>query len=142
MLEYPQVGFISHMKGRLTKKRYKYATVFVDHLSDLKYIHCMTKITSEETIYGKKFFERHSAGFNVNVEHYHCDNRRFVDNVFIQNCKGMVQGITYCGVNTHFQNGRAEKAIRDLQTMAGKMILHAKGQCTKSIHLSLWPYIL
>ena len=51
MLDYPQVGFISHMKGRLTKKRYRYATVFVDHFSDLKYVHCMSKITSEETIY-------------------------------------------------------------------------------------------
>ena len=54
----------------------------------------------------------------------------------------MGQGITYCGVNAHFQNGRTEKAIRDLQTMAWKMILHAKGQCPKEIHLYLWPYAL
>ena len=57
------------MKGRLTKKRYIYATVFVDHFSDLKYVHCMSKITAEETIYAKIFFERHTAGFNVRVEH-------------------------------------------------------------------------
>ena len=35
MLESPQVVFISHTKGRLTKKRYRYATVFVDHFLDL-----------------------------------------------------------------------------------------------------------
>ena len=36
ILEYPQVGFIAHTKERLTKKSYIYATVFVDHFSDLK----------------------------------------------------------------------------------------------------------
>ena len=52
MLESSQVGFIAHMKGRLTKKRYRYATVFfLDHFSDLKYVHCMSEITSEETIF-------------------------------------------------------------------------------------------
>ena len=54
MLESLQVGFIAHMKGRLTKTRYIYATVFVDHFSDLKYVHCMSEITSEDTIYSKK----------------------------------------------------------------------------------------
>ena len=56
MLESPQVVFIAHMKGCITKKRYRYATVFVDHFSDLKYVHCMSKITSEKTIYAKKMF--------------------------------------------------------------------------------------
>ena len=54
MLESPHVGFIAHMRGRLTKKRYRYATVFVDHFSDLNYVQCMSKITSEETIYANK----------------------------------------------------------------------------------------
>ena len=110
--------FIAHMKGRLTNKRYRYATVFVDQLLDLKYVHCMYEITSEETIYSKNFFEKHSEGFNLRVEHYQCNNRRFADNTFIHHFKGMGQGITYCAVNAHFQNGHAEKVIRDLQTMA------------------------
>ena len=99
------------MKGRLTKKRYRYATVSVDPFSDLKYVHYMSEITSEETINAKKSFERHAAGFNVRVKHCHCHNRRFADNAFIQNCKGMGQCIAYCKVNAHFQNGGAEKAI-------------------------------
>ena len=127
VLESSQVGFIAHMKGRPTKKRYRYETVFVDHFLDLKYIHCMSKITSEETLYTKKSFERHADVFNVRVEHYHCDNGQFAENVFIQHCKEMGQGITYCGVNAHFQNGSGEKDTRDLQTMAQKMIIHEKG---------------
>ena len=77
MLDSPQVGFIAHMKGRLTKKQYRYATVLVDHFSDLKYVHCMYEMTSEETIYTKKCFERHTDDFNVKVDHYHCDNGCF-----------------------------------------------------------------
>jgi len=141
-LESPQVGFIAQIKGRLTKKRYKYATVFVDHHSDLKYVHYMSELTSEETVYAKKCFERYAASFNVKIEHYHCDNGRFADNLFVQHCEGMGQNITYCGVNAHFQNGRAEKAIRDLQTMARTMLLHAKGRWPDAIHLALWPYAM
>ena len=75
----------------------------------------------------QEIFERHTADFNVRVEHYHCNNSRFVHITFLQHCEGMGQGITYCGVNSHFQNRRYEKDIRDLQTMAQKIILRAKG---------------
>ena len=142
MLESPQVGFIAHMEVRLTKKRYRNATVFVDHFSYLKYVHCMSEITSEETIYAKKSFERHAADFNLRVENYQCKNGLFSDNAFVQPCKGMVQGITYYGENTHSQNRRAEKSIRDPQTMARKIIRHAKGRWPEAIHLSMWRYAL
>ena len=67
MLEYPQVGFIAPMKGRLTKKRYRYATVSEYHFLNFKYVHCMSKITSEDTIYSNKMFKKHASGFNVRV---------------------------------------------------------------------------
>jgi hypothetical protein len=47
------VGFIAQLKGTLSKKRYKAATVFVDHYSRPKYIHLITKLTSEETMEAK-----------------------------------------------------------------------------------------
>jgi hypothetical protein len=52
-----QVGFIAQLKGTLTKKHYTAATIFVDHNSWLKYIHLMTKLTSEETMDAKRAFE-------------------------------------------------------------------------------------
>ena len=51
----------------------------------------------------------------------------------------MGQVITYGGINVHVKKGFSEKAIRYLQTMAQKMIHHAKGQWIEAIHLSLWP---
>jgi hypothetical protein len=44
-----QVSFIAQLKGTLIKKRYTVATIFVDHYSRLKYVHLMTRLTSEET---------------------------------------------------------------------------------------------
>jgi hypothetical protein len=70
-----QVGFITHLKGSLTKKRYTAATVFVDHYSRLKYIHLMTKLTSEETIEAKRAFEHFAKQHGVRILHYHCNNR-------------------------------------------------------------------
>ena len=52
------------------------------------------------------------------------------------------QTISYCGVNAHFQNGVAEKAIWDLQEQGRKQLLHAKAQWSEVIHLSLWPYAM
>jgi hypothetical protein len=109
-----QVGFIAQLKGTLTKKRYTVATIFVDHYSRLKYIHLMTKLTSDETMDAKRAFEHFDKQHGVRILHYHCDNGQFADNAFKNSCRAKGQQLTFCGVNAHFQNGIAEKAIRDL----------------------------
>ncbi len=109
-----QVGFIAQLKGSLTKKRYTAATVFVDHYSRLKYIHLMTKLTSEETIEAKQAFEHFAEQHGIHILHYHCNNGQSADNAFKNSCSAKGQCLTFCGVNAHFQNDVAEKAIRDL----------------------------
>jgi hypothetical protein len=52
-----QVGFIAQLKGTLTRNCYTAATIFIDHYSRLKYVHLMTRLTSEETIEAKQAFE-------------------------------------------------------------------------------------
>ena len=52
-----QVGFFAQLKGRLTKKRYCAATIFVDHFSGYKYTHLMTHLLLEETVAAKRAFE-------------------------------------------------------------------------------------
>jgi hypothetical protein len=69
-----QVGFIAQLKGSLTKKHYTAATVFVDHYSRLKYIHLMTKLTSEEMIEAKQAFKHFVEQHGICILHYHCDN--------------------------------------------------------------------
>jgi hypothetical protein len=137
-----QVGFVAQLEGRLTTQRYRAATVFVDHFSRLKFIYLMTSLSSEETVAAKKAFERFASNNGVHIQQYHCDNGRFADKAFINHCEQQQQHITYCGVNAHFQNGIAEKAIRDIQEQARKQLLHARSRWPEVIHLALWPYAL
>jgi hypothetical protein len=109
-----QVGFIAQLKGTLTKKHFTAATIFVNHCSRLKYIHLMTKLTSEETIEAKWAFKHFAMQHGVHILHYHFNNGWFADNAFKNSYSAKGQRLTFCGVNAHFQNGIVEKAIRDL----------------------------
>ena len=137
-----QVGFFAQMKGKLTLHRYRGATIFVDHFSRLRFIHLMRDSSSEETIKAKRAFEQFAADHGVKILHYHCDNGRFADNAFKGSCESARQRLTFCGVNAHFQNGIAERAIRDLSESARKQLLHARARWPAAVHLALWPYAL
>ena len=131
------------MKGKLTKNRYKAATVFVDHYSRLGYICLQTSLTSDETLKAKNAVEAYARLHGINrIRHYHADNGQFADNAFIQDITKQGQMISYCGVNAHFQHGVAEKRIRDLQEQVRKMLLHAKARWPTAITINLWPYPL
>jgi hypothetical protein len=136
------VGFIAQLKGTLIKKHYTVATVFVDHYSRLKYVHLMTKLTSKEIMDAKQAFEHFAKQHGVRILHYHCNNGRFANNAFKNSCSTKGQRLTFCGVNAHFQNGIAEKAIRDLRESVRKQLLHARQRWPAAIHLALWPYAL
>jgi hypothetical protein len=120
-----EVGIFAQMKGKLTKRRYRCATIFVDHFSRLRFIHLQIDNSSAETLAAKRAFETFAAEHSVRIQHYHCDNGRFYDNAFKQACHDARQQLTFCGVNAHFQNGIAERSIRDLSESARKQLLHA-----------------
>ena len=136
-------GFFAQAKGILTKTRYKNATIFVDHYSRLKFVYLMTSnLTGKETVDAKHAFERFAAEHGVRIAHYHCDNGRFADSLFRQACEAQGQKLTFCGVNAHFQNGIAERAIRDLSESARKQLLHARQRWPQAVSTALWPYAL
>ncbi len=126
LMESSQVGFFAQLKGKLTKKRYTGTTIFVDHYSRVRFIHLMLDLSAEETLKAKRAFEQFAAEHSVKILHYHCDNGQFVDNAFKQSCKKSCQQLTFCGVNAHFKNGIAERAIRDLSESARKQLLHTR----------------
>ena len=141
-LESSTPGFIAQLKGALTKDRYRCATVFVDHASRHGYVYLQRSTSSNETLHAKHAFEAYSSKHNVHIKHYHCDNGRFADNLFVRDVDEKNQTISYAGVNAHFQNGIAEKRIRDLQESARKMLLHAKSRWSEAVSINLWPYAL
>jgi hypothetical protein len=103
-----EVGFFAQLKGKLTKKCYKRATVFVDHFSRLQFVHPQLDNRSNQTRAAKLAFEQYAAEHGVKILHYHCNNRRFHDNAFQQACHKARQQLTFCGVNAHFQNSISE----------------------------------
>jgi hypothetical protein len=137
-----EVGFFAQMKGKLTKRRYRCATIFVDNFSRLRFVHLQINDSSAETLGAKRAFETFAAEHNVRILHYHCDNGRFQDNTFKQACHEARQQLTFCGVNAHFQNGIAERSIRDLSESARKQLLHARACWPQAVHFALRPYAL
>ena len=73
----PTPGLIAQLTGRLTTKRYKYATVYVDQFSDLGFVYLQKTASAEETLEGKLAFERFSNSHGVKIQHYHADNGIF-----------------------------------------------------------------
>jgi Reverse transcriptase (RNA-dependent DNA polymerase)/GAG-pre-integrase domain len=141
-LESPIEGFVGQMKGKLTTKRYKVATIFVDHYSNLSFVHLQSTTNAEDTLKAKQEFEAYAASFHVNIIRYHADNGRFAENVWKQDILNKNQQLTFSGVGAHHQNGRAEKRIRDLQDLARTSLIHAHRRWPLAVDVRLWPYAL
>ena len=130
------------MTGKLTTKRYKYATVFVDQASRLGYVYLQKTATAEETLLAKDAFERYAKDNGVEVRAYHADNGIFKAHAWVNNCNHKQQRLTFAGVNAHHQNGIAERRIRELQELARTMLIHAAKRWPAAITANLWPYAL
>jgi hypothetical protein len=135
-------GLIAQMRGFLTTERYKVTTVFVDHFSGLLFVHMQRSTGAAETVEAKKAFKRHAKAHGVTVRHYHADNGIFAEMEFVRAVEATGQSISYCAVNAHHQNGKAEKKIRDLQELARTQLLHAKQRWPSAVTMALWPYAI
>ena len=141
-LESNSPGLVAQLKGKLTQQQYKYAMVFVDQFLGYTFIFLQRCLTSEETVQAKHAFEPSSEQCRVKIKHYHADNGRFADNAFIQDCKTQGQSISFCGVDANFQNGIAERRIRDMQGHTRTSMLYAMNKWRKMILICLWPYAM
>ncbi len=141
-LELPTPGLLAQLKGTPTLWQYRAATVFVNHFSQLSFVHLQQTLSSEDTLLAKQAFEQFCSTHGMKVLQYHADNGRFADNAFLTNVRQQNQLVTYCGLNTHFQNGVAEKQIQDLQDHTCTLLLHATAHWPAAVSTYLWPYAL
>ena len=132
-------GFVAQNSGRLTRKRYKTATVFVDHVSRLSYVHVHYTTDAKDAIEAKKCFEEYAQAHGVTVRHYHADNGIFNSKEFRAAVRESQQTISFCGVGAHHQSGVAEHRIRELSELARTQLLHAMNHNPKAVTPALWP---
>ena len=142
MMHSPVPGFIAQMTGRLTSRRYNYATVYVENSTGYGYVHLQETASADETIKGKHAFEALCYQNGLHVKHYQADNGTFRANKWREDCRQRHQQLTFAGAHAHFQNGVAERRIRLLQDLTRSTLLHAGEKCPDSIHPELWPYAL
>jgi hypothetical protein len=138
----PTPGYIAQLRGTPTTKRYLAATIFVDQFSGAGFIHLQKTTSAEETIEGKERFEAWAETHGVSIQHYHADNGIFADNKFRKAVANARQTLSFCGVNAHFQNGMAERRVRELQDNARTMLIHANRRWNTAVDAHLWPYAI
>ena len=141
-MESPTPGLIAQMAGFLTKKRYKYTTVYVDQATGLGFVYLQKSSGAEETLEGKLAFERYAMARGVKIAAYHADNGIFKAKAWVDACNRQNQPLTFAGVGAHHTNGKAERRIRELQDMARTMLIHANRRWKNAITANLWPYAI
>jgi len=103
-------------------------------------MHLQKTTSRTETIEAKNAFEMYARSHGMTVEHYHANNGRFAENKFHKAVAQKGQTLSFCGINAHWQNGVAERRIRELQDHARTMLIHANRCWPKAIDTHLWPY--
>ena len=104
----PTPVFVPTHRGTPTVKRYIGATVFVDKFSNFTYVHLMTKLNGKNNVEAKLAFERVCNGNGICILHYHADNGLFNTKAFKGSVTKAQQTLSFCGVNAHHKNGKAE----------------------------------
>ena len=79
-----------------------------------------------------------SDAMGVRVTHYHADNSLFDTKVLKASVNKAQQTLSFCGVNAHHQNGKAEQRIKDVTEGARTSILHAAHRWLKAVSPLLW----
>lgn len=138
----PTPGFVPIHRGLLTTKRYIGATIFVDHYSDFTYVNLMTEMTAAATVAANEAVEHLSASHNVHIRHYHCDTGLFDSKAFTSLILLEHQTLSFCSVNAHHQNGKAERCIGDVTQGTRTLLLHASHRWPAAIHVFLWPHAM
>ena len=125
------------MTNFLKKKRYKYATVFVDQFSGLGYVYLQKEPSTEETVEAKVAFERYPKTMGVVVQGYLVDNGIFKAKGWVNACNAKGQSLTFAAVGAHHTNGKAECQIRELQEMARTTLVHANQRWPEAVNAYL-----
>lgn len=75
-------GLVAQSTGKLTHRRFRVATIFVDSYSDYTHINLQEDLSSDSTLNAKLVYKRRAHSFGIKVSGYHADNGRFTENAW------------------------------------------------------------
>eukprot|EP00957_Ditylum_brightwellii_P093161 7093007-Ditylum_brightwellii.AAC.1 len=90
------------------------ATIYVDHASDMLYVHLMQSLSGKEMLESKCAYEHFAVKHGITVKKYHSDNGQFEEKAFHNAYEMQGQQISFCGVRAHHQNDIEENCIKQL----------------------------
>lgn len=140
--------FVCSTKGRLFTSRgksldkdmYMGGAIFVDHASGHVHVEFQTSTSSHATLESKHKYEAMARDVGVVPQTYLADNgTSFTSAAFTEKLRDFQQTIRFAGAGAHHHNGRAERAIRTIMSIARTMMLHAGIHWGDMADLSLWP---
>ena len=97
----------------------------MDQFTDYTFTFLQKTTTAKETIEGKRLFQRHMGRMGHKVTHHHANNGVFASHAWRNHCADNLQQLTFAAVGAHHMNGVAEAKIKQLQSLARTMMIHA-----------------
>ena len=140
--------FVCSTKGRLFSSRgrtaesdlYSGGCLFVDHASGHVDVEFQAHLNSTETLQAKERFELCCRDVRVFPQEYLTDaGTAFTSSSFTAHLGTFHQHSRTSGPGAHHQNGRAERAIRTITSIARAMLLHSAIHWSDVANASLWP---
>ena len=123
-------GRLYHTKGNSNQSdMFSGGCVFIDHTSGYVSIKHQVAINATETVKAKLTFEREAQSQGVVIKGYHTDNGIFNYSEFMEELLKKQQKIRFSGAGASHKNGAAERAIKEVVTMARTMLMHAALRC-------------
>jgi hypothetical protein len=143
--------FVSGTPGRLftgygreaQHNRFQGGTIFNDAASGAIRVEHQVSLGAGETICAKERFEEWLyEQCCAEVKRYHSDNGVFTAAEFREDCDLKLQQQTFSGVGAKHQNGRAERAIQTIMSMARTFMIHVALHWDEqgSDAVALWPF--
>ena len=119
-----------------------YATVLVDQALKVGYVLLQKSADAIETVEAKLVHELLMRSLGIEVKAYHADNGVSRAHKWVSASAEQNQRLTFAGVNAHYQNGVAERRIREIQEMARTMMVHANRRWPSCFSTMLWSYVI
>ena len=114
--------------------------ILVDHASNKIFVNCQPGFTGTEAIWSKKLLEREALDHGVILESYLGDNDTAFSSVeFQQELASRNQRMRLSASYAHHQNGKAERAIGKVMSLASTMMMHAWLRWPEQQDATLWP---